>query len=38
VRHLYSLGENNQADKQVLIQILTSMQAPETLIEGCGLP
>jgi hypothetical protein len=31
-------GEHNQADKQVLTQILTSKQAPESLIEGCGLP
>jgi hypothetical protein len=31
-------GEHNQADKQVLTQILTSKQAPESLVEGCGLP
>jgi hypothetical protein len=31
-------GEHNQADRQVLTQILSSKQAPELLIEGCGLP
>jgi hypothetical protein len=31
-------GEHNPADKQVLTQILTTKQAPESLIEGCGLP
>lgn len=31
-------GEHNPADKQVLTQILTTMQAPESLVEGCGLP
>jgi hypothetical protein len=31
-------GEHNQADKQILTQILTSHQAPESLVEGCGLP
>jgi hypothetical protein len=31
-------GEHNQADKQVLTQILTTKQAPESLVEGCGLP
>jgi hypothetical protein len=31
-------GEHNQADKKVLTQILSSKQAPESLIEGCGLP
>ena len=31
-------GEHNAADKQVLTQILTTMQAPESLVEGCGLP
>jgi hypothetical protein len=31
-------GEHNQSDKQVLTQILSSKQAPESLIEGCGLP
>ncbi len=31
-------GEGNKADKQVLTQILSSKQAPESLIEGCGHP
>ena len=31
-------GEHNKADKQVLTQILTTKQAPESLVEGCGLP
>ncbi len=31
-------GEHNPADKQMLTQILTTMQAPESLVEGCGLP
>jgi hypothetical protein len=31
-------GEHNNADKQVLTQIIMTKQAPESLVEGCGLP
>ncbi|MGA9716964.1 MAG: hypothetical protein WBQ79_01690 [Acidobacteriaceae bacterium] len=29
-------GEHNQADKQVLTQILISKQAPESVVEGAA--